>query len=392
MVNNISLKTLFIFSCFLLALDSLLKIPIFGFYMQAGVFVILVTFSLYMINNFHSVVKIKLDHGVTLIAVYLLVSSTQALDFSIYLKMMVYFIVPLVIYYFYFLVDLTVYELKILSRNVLLLLIITGFFEYIIKNYFGVQLEFKDMSSDYYFDNGDLANRLRGMFLEPNWYGLVMFSWLYVYIRATPNITSSTLLFFVFSIFCLYLSGNRLILAFIFFLFLAFLFKKIIIKIDKIIIPFSVLFFSVIFFVMALNFNFEADRSLIARFYTAKNVYLEMLESNSFNLLFGYGFSNWGFYSNFLEFSWSNYLFEQDLTRRDNAEIYVVLFELGLVGSLVFFYDAILLSRKKGDVLDKLFFSFIFVAAMFYPIYSFITYLIPVIIVRYRIFKEVTWA
>lgn len=384
---------LFLYSSILLAFDSVLKVPFLGFYIQAGVLSFLLFAILEGLNKYNrKKITLNVDYGILLITLYLLLHCILAINIGIYFKMLLYFLIPL---FFYITFKSLIFSTDVLhntAKIVLIILIISGLMEYGLKNYFNIHLEFKDMNTEYYLNNGDLAKRLRGFFLEPNWYGLSIFSWLYVYFRSAKF---KGLLFYsviLLSLFCLILSGNRLILLFILLLSIAWFLKPRLIKIQGSLFLITIITSVILFFLLALNMDFLDDRSAIARFYTASNVYSELKKSSILNLLFGFGFSNWGVYSNLLELSWSNYLFDQALTRRDNSELYVVFFELGLFGGMLFLLDIILLANKRNaDFIDKVFFFLFYFAAMFYPIFTFITYLIPVILIRARIYQETKW-
>jgi len=140
------------------------------------------------------------------------------------------------------------------------------------------------------------------------------------------------------------------------------------------------------FVYLSFNQDFIQDRSSLARTFTAYNAITYLFDHDFTTIFFGVGFSNWGYYSNFLEFSWSNSTFDQSLTRRDNSEFYVFLFEQGIFVFLLFAFDLIRVGFKSNKYLDSVFIALIYVSGLFYPIYSFLMYMIPLMIVRGRVF------
>jgi hypothetical protein len=383
----------FLFISTLACLDSALKVNMGGFYLQLGVLIGLIFFSLLLVTpkyKFNSGV-LSNDPSITLFLLLLFSHGFLAMSYPVYLQLISYSIVFILLY-----ISLAEGSSQFNYQDVafycLVILLITGFLQYILINVFSYQLELRGVSSDYYAGNGDLAYRMRGFFLEPNWYGLILFSWVYVYIRSQKTFSIRVVLFLALCMVALFLSGNRLILLFLVLLSVSFYFRKVLEFFSSYVV-FLIVSISVgLFLYLTLTGDFSADRSAIARFYTAVNVYDVMSNSSVSEILYGYGFSNWGYYSNLMEFSWSNYMFDQELTRRDNSELYVVFFEMGFVGLLFLAFDCLLLSNKNADSLDKVFLACFYIAAIFYPIYTFMFYLIPVMLVRARVIKGERWS
>lgn len=372
--------------------DSALKVGIGSFYLQLGILIGLVFFCILLATpkyKFNSGL-LRDDPSIILFLLLLLSHSFLAINNSVYLQLISYAIVFLALY-----LSLAEGSSQFDYRNVafycLVILLITGFIQYILINGFSYQLELRGVSSDYYAGNGDLAYRMRGFFLEPNWYGLILFSWFYVYLRSQITLNIRVILFSSLCLVALFLSGNRLILLFLILLLTAFYIRQVLELFSTYVIFLIVSIGVGLFLYLTLTGGFSADRSAIARFYTAANIYELMSNSSISEILYGYGFSNWGYYSNLMEFSWSNYMFDQKLTRRDNSELYVVFFEMGLVGLFLLALDCLMLSKKNADLLDKIFLACFYIAAIFYPIYTFMFYLIPVMLVRARVIKGERW-
>jgi hypothetical protein len=380
-------SVLFCVVAILLCLDSVLKVNVSGLYLQAGLLIAVISFALMALSHRHFQWKeVFKDRGIVLIIILTLSHFYMATDLSVYFRMLFYLLMFFVVYAFVFLSIKNV-NIGKLSFYCVLILCLSGMAQYILTNY-GNGLHLRGMDAEYYLKNGDLAYRMRGFFLEPNWFGLILFSWFYVYYRSISNIYSSNfIILLLISIVCLLLSGNRLILIFscaiVVIKYLQFRNFKVINKLPMIVLLAS----GVVFWILALWGDFD-DRSAAARLYTAYQT-ISILETSSISeLLFGYGFSNWGGYSNILELSWSNYTFDQELTRRDNSEMYVVLFEMGVVGVLIYLYDAYFLTtRKNSNILDRYFIVFIYIASFVYPMYTFMMYMMPYMIIRSSILR-----
>tara|TARA_B110000211_G_scaffold234628_2_gene305207 strand:+ start:2037 stop:3203 length:1167 start_codon:yes stop_codon:yes gene_type:complete len=380
----------FLFSivAMLLCLDSALKINAAGIYLQAGLLVALVSFILLMLSRDYLMLPVlRRDRGLILICGVIVLHSYMAHDIFVYLRMLFYMLMFYVVYIFVSL-SVSAADLKKVSFYCILILCITGILQYGSTN-FGGGFQLRGMDAEYYLKNGDLAYRMRGFFLEPNWFGIVLSSWFYIYFRSVSNYRSFDFLFlFVLTLLCLILSGNRLILLFfcaIFFLSL--LHGKGWVGYFR--LPMLVLLLAAFLFWMLALFGGFEDRSAAARLYTAHQILSIVGDSSFTELVFGYGFSTWGEYSNLLEFSWSNYTFDQELTRRDNSELYVVLFEMGLLGVFIYAYDAYTLtSKRKANILDRYFLVFVYISSFVYPMYTFMMYMMPYMIVRASLVKE----
>ncbi len=372
------------FIAILLSLDSALKIAVIGLYFQAGIIILLVLgFICFLVQVTRGSLNIK-DKPVVFFALYFLLHSFLARSFSVYSAMALYVFIPIFFYFFY-----VQFSGKVNWRNVskvaLWVLIISGTIQYLVVNYLGAQIELRGLTAEYYRYKGDLGNRMRGFYLEPNWFGISVLGWLCLYL-ANLSKKSWTEVVLVFSVFvCLFLSDNRIVLVLAVFSVIIYLFSEKLKKyqICKFIPIILVLFFIVIFgYLVSKGLNIE-DRSALARTYTAINVFNFMSNQDIFTKIFGFGFSDWGYYSNRLELSWSNYEFDQSLLRRDNAELYVFLFEMGALSVLIAIFDLVYLSKSNRNILCTTYFSYVYILAIFYPILTYLMYMLPFLVLRY---------
>ncbi|MDA8789614.1 hypothetical protein N9N07_01675 [Pseudomonadales bacterium] len=385
----------FLFVVLLLSFDSLLKIDLGALYLQLGLFFVIIfyalRFSLQSSTRSSAVRLICQDRSLILFISLALVHIAVAIEISIFIKLYSYIIIFTILYLYVGAVNLSQINLNIISKIALVVISSAGIIQMSLLSMGDYQIQLRGVTEFYYQKNGDMAVRMRGLFLEPNWFGLVVFGWLYIFIRSVKKFFVSDFLVIILSLICLLLSANRLIFFFISLLVFSYVFKPVTNFLKNNLILLILFLASLLFIFFTFSGGIEGDRSASARFFSAFNVLNYMADAPIFNLIFGHGFSNWGWYSNEYSLSVSNYMADQDLTRRDNSEIYVVFFEMGLVGLLYFAYELKFLSMKKGDNLDKVYIACFYLASLFYPIFTFLIYLPMLFIVRYRLVHEVKW-
>ena len=372
---------------FLTCFDSLLKASVAGFYVQAGIIIAMAALLAMLADkNYHFNEKIvKKDNTIIIFYILIAIGLPNAVHLAVYFKMLFYFLVFTLVYIYVSESSGSV-NIQRLSSICVLTLCVTGIFQYGFADIFSMQLELRGVQSEHYYY---LANRMRGFFLEPNWYGLILFSWLFVYVRSLERLALYPIFLIALSVSCLFLSENRLIYFFLALFIFVYFFGGLAGRLRRFIPVVILLSSGGLFLYLAMAGGLDGDRSAAARFYTGYNVVSTMLSYPLDAQLLGKGFSNWGWFSNELELSWSNYLFDQSLTRRDNSEIYVVFFEMGYLGLLLFIYDGWFLgSKREADTLDVVFLMCMYIAGMFYPIYQFLMYMLPMMIVRNRVVQS----
>lgn len=375
---------------FLMCFDSVLKIPAGPIFIQSGI--LLGLFALLMIfltkaNSGHSSLSKNVpDKPTMILLLYALFHVALAKNIDVYFAILSYLLIYAAMY------TLVSYSYKYVnwrkvSKLAVVLLIATGLIQYISINALGVQLELRGIDSSYYVDKGNLGTRMRGFFLEPNWYGLALFSWLFLYYykQQYKKWTDYTLI--ALAIACLYLSENRTIFILLIICALSIHTEPYIKSFRRLIPIVTVGLAAFVYFYFSISETDFSDRSAIARTYTAANIINMWLADNPLTKLIGHGLSNWGYFSNSLEFSRSNFTYEQPLTRRDNAEIYVYLFEMGAIAFIIFAYDLLVIGKKSKYLPLPIFVACIYLSSLFYPIYGFIMYLIPLMVIRCEIFR-----
>lgn len=370
-------------------LDSLLKFDVGGMYLQLGVVLLLLIpiwyYFLDRSGNRLSGTWLPSDILIALLFFQMAAQFIIAKNYAVYFVVLSYFIIYMFEYWCIWLIHDQV-DWRKLARLALSILIFSGLLEYTLKTYLGINIFLRDMGAEYFENKGPLGVRMRGFYLEPNWYGLMMFSWLYLYLRGTSRLTAENFVIVGLSLFCLYLSDNRTTMGLLIILGLYSRVRRYLGALQWF-MPAAILAIATAFYVhYSIHCDQVVDRTASARLCTSGNVIAIWRDSELKSQLFGYGFSNWGYYSNDLGFSRSNYLREQALTRRDNAEFYVFLFEMGLMSMLIFAADLLWIGKKAKRSMDAMFVVAIYISGFFYPIYMFIVYIVPLTVVRAKIF------
>ncbi|VVN55698.1 hypothetical protein PS685_01964 [Pseudomonas fluorescens] len=382
------MNRIFILAAILLCFDSLLKVEISGFFAQAGTITLMLTAMITLLMRPSKALEvIRRDKSGLLIFAVLLLHAILALDLKNYLVTLTYFVIP---YIFFITVKLNYKDSTWEKASVICLwtLILTGVFQYITANFLGLQITFGNLTSDYYTTKFGL--RMRGFFLEPNWYGVMLLQWLALCLHF--NLKSSKpvpWLLILLSLTCLMLSDNRLTLLLSLILITIYLLSRGGFKLQFSALSPKLLATSaaIIFILMSapnLRQMTDEDRSISARTVAMSSTLSFMGNNASISeWLRGYGFSNWGYYSNLYLLTPSNYLGEQSLTRRDNSEIYVTLFEMGITGLLLVLYEILRTKpRSKKNNIAYFIICSTFVCGLFYPIYTFFLYMLPFLVAR----------
>lgn len=269
-----------------------------------------------------------------------------------------------------------------LSRMALWMVILGGAVQYSLARGLGIQIALRDPN---YLYGGEFGTRMRGFFLEPNYFGLILFSWLYVNLSTRGRFCRSDIPLTILSVLALILSGNRMVLLAVILLVAFSVGGKFTFNLKRWIPILCVLLFAFAYWYCSIHSGEVIDRSARSRLGTSANILSLWLRSNWQHRILGYGFSNWGLFSNQLGFSVENRQLSWSLTHRDAAEVFVFLFEMGAVSLAIAVYDVIFVSLRATKQSDALFVALIYMTAFFYPVYQFIYYMIPFIIVRVRI-------
>lgn len=380
----------FIFLMF--GLDSLVKIPLAGVQMHVGLwfFVFLgfyyslacsLSFSKFFLANiaFFSYVLVSL------------LSIFFSFSVGVFFKLFSY-----IVFFVFFSMAVWRLEGRVDAGKLFFyltcLLIFCGWFQFLLYKFFGYQLSFSSLDATYYQMGGSIEGRMRGFFLEPNWFGLFLylsFCCCLIWSRISPK----KVLFVVIMVgLSLFLSGNRIIL-FLYFLFLGALYGSCFLS-RRVVFSVVLFVFSVLFGLLVLAY-FDAELAAVDRSFSARAISFQRV-LNYFNdfgwgeIFFGFGLSNWGWYSNEYSLGVLNFMNDQNLTSRDTAELHVILFEQGIAGLIILGVDSFVYVRRcwnncrsdKEMIGCSVVVMSVPLISLVYPLFTFMPYLLPYIFIR----------
>ncbi|BDD05964.1 hypothetical protein [Aureibacter tunicatorum] len=379
------------------ALDSALKIPVGGFKLHLGVALILL-YSL--ISIFHNIRKVKtlkflksnwsIVPFLVFVLIHVVLFGTYSARFSILLY---YFIALFVFSYFHF-------KSSKISIRVIgyfqWLLIISGLFQFLLFKLFGYQLAFFDAA--HYEIEGSFATRLRGFFLEPNWFSIVfIFNGLLLFYKKGKLIYKDRVLL-IFSFITLLLNGSYGLVVVVFGVSIMELFQGFPIFSMK---RFKIIIASFVIGVFLIGFrtynkaesstsnNKEIAVNYGSRLLPAVRTTLFMMNESTFDLVLGKGLGAWapiGLEENSLGYVGMSNGEEKIITpsQRDSAEYHVFLLEFGIVGILLYLFDYLFLFFKyrRTDIILAISMMCMLAAFFVYPIYKFNMYLAPLFLIR----------
>lgn len=368
----------------LFSLDSLIKINFEDFRIHISHLLLIVVMVLSAMSA-RKWFRQYAHHNKTIIflLIYLSLHAFIATDLKTYIIVLSYFVLAIMTHAAIF-THANQINFNLFFKRTLTLLVVTGFAQYLLYAVFNYQVSLGGLSDTYYNDGGSIANRMRGLFLEPNWYGLYLASAFIGYIM-TMHRKRPPILLMGLSFTCLYLSENRLTLYFVLLSTSIFFYEKYVHKIQKhfliIVCLAPIIFLLAITFSDTLSGAAGDDRSASARSVTVLKTAIYIEKNFSLpSLLFGNGLSTWGEIA-YQENLSSRASPEKSKTSRDTSESYVVVFELGLIGALLFFFDFYTtcnMATKRTEKTQMIILSsLVFCAAFYYPTFYFMMYLAP---------------
>lgn len=379
------------------AFDSLLKFSIAGFRIHIGILLIVFYFTWSFIKGsiFNDLKSFILENwAIFLFMAYLILNIILKNDYPGIIVTILYYFLGIIVFFFFY------QNKKFITSNSAgifqWLLIISGLFQYLIFELTGFQLAFYD--PEHYATTAGFATRLRGFFLEPNWYSIILSLNFLLLLKLLGQEIFRYRLIIWFTVIVAFFNGSYTFtgVVAIFFLYSTISDLPIISKIKLtafsscllvIILVFAVRFFAQNTRETSLPINF-ASRSLPI----LKTTFF-MAEQNLYEKLFGFGVGSWpykGLEENQLGYIgyWQEY--EIKPANRDSAEYQVFLLELGYIGLILFLLDFALNCWKfrKSDLTYSIASAFMFTSFFVYPIFKFAMYLVPYYILRSIVLKD----
>ncbi|WP_430815370.1 hypothetical protein [Carboxylicivirga sp. RSCT41] len=314
-----------------------------------------------------------------------------------------YFILGLWVFYFLY------NKQSFISDRAILLfqwvLIGTGLFQSVLFQVFGYQLAF--FNAEHYAVDASFATRLRGFFLEPNWFSIILtFNSLLIFLRIGNTIIKYKGLIGL-SFLTLLLNGSYGFIGVIILGYVARMFIDLP-KISKR----NLLVFILMFIVaggLILSRNIyksklgnATDGQVVSintgsRLLPAVRTILFMSEKTKEEQVFGLGLGSWpyiGIEENQLGYIGFANVNGGQLTvkpaQRDSAEFHVFLLELGYLGILLFLFDYIYnyWHYRRLNMIYSLASACMLAAFFVYPVFKFYMYLVPFYLIRTFAVKE----
>jgi hypothetical protein len=383
-------KTKYLFASLIylsFAFDSLLKVNI-GVKIHIGILLMLFfnIFYFFRVGFKNKIKLLKIDKWLILFAVYALFSGlfNVGLDslfifFYLFLALNVYFFIKKNIQY---ITDNTIYSFH-------LLLIITGLIQFLLVMFFDYQLNF--LGIDHYSKGSSVTYRLRGFFVEPNWFAIAFsFNFLLLVKNDVLGFIKKHTLLFVFTLLVLVFNGSYGTLAVLVITYgFQFLKKNVVAGIVLAVIG------SIGFFIMLeKRAEFKKGKSGLELFnyysrtepFNRVNSYFE--DKPLTKKIFGEGLGSWGTIA--IENRLSVLTYDVRKYVRDSSELHVFLFELGLMGTFLFFLDIFYLYRRnlKPNFYINGAISLFVISFLLYPVFKFLMYMVYFFIIRVLIQKN----
>lgn len=368
----------------LLGLDSLLKVDL-GFKLQLGLLVAVVFVVFCMLKEGgRLLLYLSYDKFLYVFMLYCFLTGVLFSAEGVYL-VSVYMV-------FIFLVSLFVcvtffswnYRVFWVFQWVLLA---TGLFQYFLFQMTGYQLSFIDV--EHYFKGFSVSERLRGFFVEPNWYSIALAFNTILLVRDEASLFIRRHWFMaLLTVFVFLLNGTFATLGVLLLIYSYPVLRSNVVVGLASLIAISLLLVGILAFRSALSHEDAALFNYASRLVPLIRVWDYQLDSGYLSLLFGNGFGSWG--SEAVYYRLSALVHDVDPSVRDGSELPVFLFEVGLFGVFLVFIDAFCLVRKAG--LNRYFLSggvlLFLVCFMFYPVYKFMMYMPYYFYIRQEILRR----
>lgn len=377
---NLSIAVFLIYVSF--ALDSLLKINI-GFKIHVGILLILIL-NVFLLPRRSFWLSSFFDKNIMFALVFLVVSAIFTRSEGTFV----------VLFYFFIAVNIAVFingNLDKFSERgyywFQIFIVVTGFSQYALLKIFGYQLSFID--SEHYSKGYSVANRLRGFFVEPNWYAIsIAFNTILLIGDDIKSAYQKYKYLLIFSFVVMILNGTLATLGVLLCIYMYPVFKENIIRGVVILFLCLSVGFAALSYRESVSVTGDLAFNYNSRLLPLERVIDYQQEGSLFNLIFGNGLGTWGTIG--VSNNLSVLVHEEKPDARDGSELPVILFELGWIGVFLILFDSLVLLLKanlrsyhlSGAIL--LFLS----CLCFYPIYKFLMYMPYYFIIRSLILRK----
>ncbi len=267
------------------------------------------------------------------------------------------------------------------------ILIITGLTQFLVYKLGGYQISFID--AEHYMKGYSVTGRLRGFFLEPNWFAIaITFNSIILFGSKFQKFYDEHRWAFILTFIVMILNGTFATLGILILIYMFPVFRESPPKAIIYTALFTILLTSILMFRGGLSHNSEVSFNHNSRLIPLERVVEYQGEQDVGTLLFGNGLGSWG--QDAIYNRLSVLVFEENPSARDGSEIPVFLFELGIIGLLLIILDAIYLIIRAGTNQFQLGGAVVlFIVCMtFYPIFKFLMYMPYYFYIRGLILKK----
>lgn len=303
--------------------------------------------------------------------------------------------------FFYFFLAINVYAFVIRNfqkldyktfLNFQKILIVTGLFQIVLFYLFDYQINFLD-EIDHYSKGGSVTFRVRGFFVEPNWFAIAITFNSFILVK--NDIVhflkkNKWLSFFTFLVMVLNGSVGTLAIFVVIYTF-KYLKKNIIIGLF---IVLTGLLAGLWIMSERAQIKKEKDGIAIFNYYSRTEPLLRvsdfLYKQPVLTKIFGEGFGTWGTIA--VRNRLSVLVYRENSMSRDGSELPVFWFELGYFGLFLFFLDwlNLFINNYKKNIYIKGALILFLACFILYPIFKFLMYMIYYFFIRAMIYKNRT--
>lgn len=363
-----------------IALDSLLKVN-FGLRIHLGLFFILICNVLFFLKNHNRFFTgVKSDKAFFFFVAYCFISGYFYAAAGFYQVFIYLLMASNLCLFVYFTAKHWNYKVFHAFQWVL---IVTGISQFLLFKVFGYQITFID--AEHYMKGSSVSGRLRGFFIEPNWYAIaISFNTFILFGKDIVKYFYQNKIIVLLTFVAMILNGTFATLGIVLIAYMIPLIKSNPVKGITASLVFIIIFSGVFAFRGGLSekdsfFNHSSRLLPIIRV-------LDFQENKSFiDKFFGNGLGSWG--TDAVYNRLSVLVYEEKASARDGSETAVILFELGYIGVLMVLIDSLVLLFKSRKIGAHFFGAILlFIACLiFYPVFKFLMYMPYYFLIRYKI-------
>lgn len=355
------------------AFDSLLKLNI-GVQLHIGICAILLTNVMFFLTSPSKIISpLKKDYSFSILIGYCFLNGIYFSEPG-FLSIFTYLIIA---------INVMIYcanTFKFLDAKPLryfqIAMIVTGLGQYLSFKLFGIQLSF--INAEHYEKGSSVSYRLRGFFIEPNWFAISFaFNTLLLIKTDIINFIKENKVLFLGTVVTIILNGSLTTIAILVVIYTFPLMKKSPVKGAMV----SILMISVLAGVFSFRgaINQKSDNESVlnqaSRWIPITRVIDFYAAKDYKDILIGHGLGSWGTLA--VKNRLSVLVYDIDADARDGSETPVILFELGVIGLLIVLWDSLRLFLRcprseyhiRGGII-------LFIACLaFYPTLKFWMYM-----------------